>query len=334
MRIYLSATPRSPGNPQSRLCRAYLPRILGHVISTQGNEKPKPQLHMTILRGGVPTDVEVISLEKPDQLIVDPAGVDDMARRRYPAANRCIYCGATGELTREHIIPYGLNGTAVIPAASCRECATKTSFAERKVLRGPMRAVRVLKGFQSRSKYRDAARTQPVRVVRNGVEGTIELPLDKAPVVLFFPEFAPPGVWTGRRVSGIDLVGVSAVRFGPTAEDVGRELKATTVGLESGNYEPTAFARMIAKIGFAAACAESALGRIGEPCPVIPAILGESNDIGRWVGTMTGPYRKYQGLLHRVALHEDRERGFLIAEVQLFANSAAPCYGVVLGTLR
>jgi len=294
----------------------------------------KMRLEVTVIRNGNATIPEAISTENPDLVLGDSTGIKDMSRSQYPPANRCIYCGAKTHLSREHIIPYGLNGTAVIPAASCRQCAKKTGTFERRVLRGPMRAVRVLCGFKSRSKHDGANRTQPVRVVQDGVEATVELPLDEAPVILFFPQFAPPSCLTGRHVSGIDLVGVAVVCFGPTPDDVGQRLKADAIGLESENYQPAAFARMIAKIGFATAYAEGALELIREPCPVIPAIMGATNDIGRWVGTMTGPYRKYPGLLHRVALHEDRERGFLVAEVQLFASSGAPCYAVVIGTFH
>ena len=303
-------------------------------MSTQDREAQKTEVRMTIIRGGKPTDVEAISMEKPDQVIAESAGIKDMARIQYPPANRCIYCGAEENLTREHTVPYGLNGTSVIPAASCRECTKKTSAFERKVLRGPMRSVRVLHGFQSRSKHEGAAQTQSVRIVRDGVQSEIEVPLEEAPIMLYFPEFAPPGIVTGKRGTGIDLTGVAVVCFGPSPEESARKLGAEGLTLESPPYEPIPFAKMLAKIGFATAYGEGALTRIEEPSSVIPAILGETNDIGYWVGTMTGAYREYPGLLHRVALHEDLERGLLVAEVQLFASSGTPSYGVVLGTLR
>ena len=303
-------------------------------MSTQDSETQKTEVRMTIIRGGKPTDVEAISTEKPDQVIAESAGIKDMARIQYPPANHCIYCGAEEALTREHIIPYGLNGTSVIPAASCRECAKKTSAFERKVLRGPMRAVRILHGFQSRSKHEGALQTLRVQVIRDGVQSEIEVPLEEAPLMLCFPEFAPPGIVTGKHGTGIDLTGVAVVRFGPSREELARKLGAESLTIKSPPYEPISFAKMLAKIGFAMAYTEGALTRIDEPCPVIPAILGEADDIGYWVGTMTGAYRKYPGLLHRVALREDLERGLLVAEIQLFASSGAPSYVVVLGTLR
>lgn len=45
------------------------------------------------------------------------------------------------------------------------------------------------------------------------------------------------------------------------------------------------------------------------------------------------PIRKYPGLLHRIALIEDHERELLIADIQLFADSETPSYGVILGKL-
>ena len=152
--------------------------------------------------------------------------------------------------------------------------------------------------------------------------------------MLYFPEFSPPGIVTGKRGSGIDLIGVAVVYFGPSPEECARRLGAEGLTLEPPPYEPVPFAKMLAKIGFATAYAEGALTRIEEPSPAIPAILGETDDIGYWVGTMTGAYRKYPGLLHRVAVHENLEHGLLVAEVQLFASSGAPSYGVVLGELR
>ena len=303
-------------------------------MTHQDCQDDSDQIRMTFIRGGKPTDVEALSMEKASQVIVEKSGVKDMARIQYLPANRCIFCGVEENLTREHTIPYGLNGVSVIPAASCRECASKTSAFERKVLRGPMRSLRVLHDFQSRSKHKGAKQTQSVRIVRDGIQSEIEVPLEEAPTMLYFPEFPPPGIVTGRLGSGIDLIGVAAVHFGPSPEECARKLGAEGVTLESPPYEYIPFAKMLAKIGFATAYAEGTLERVCEPCSVIPAIMGDTDDIGRWVGTTTGPYRKYPGLLHRVALHMDLDRGLLVAEVQLFASSGAPSYGVVIGTLQ
>ena len=90
---------------------------------------------------------------------------------------------------------------------------------------------------------------------------------------------------------------------------------------------------MIAKIAFAMAVAEGKMSRIKGISPVVPSILGEEDQIGRWLGTMTQPSTAYPGLLHRVLVHEDLEKGLLIGEVQLFSDSPSPSYAVILGEL-
>ncbi|MFC2099584.1 hypothetical protein ACFLSF_01985 [Candidatus Bipolaricaulota bacterium] len=152
--------------------------------------------------------------------------------------------------------------------------------------------------------------------------------------MLYFPEFSPPRCLTGSQEAGIAMTRVAFVCFGPSPDELARKLKADEVVMESPPYEPAAFARMLAKIGYATAYAEGALDRLDAPGAVLPAILGELDDIGQWVGRITGPYSKYPGLLHRIALRVDLEQRLLVAEVQLFAMSGAPSYGVVLGKLR
>jgi hypothetical protein len=57
--------------------------------------------------------------------------------RFYPSPHRCIYCGRkAGKLTKEHIIPFGLAGDAlVLRKGSCRKCADETKKHETSVLR-------------------------------------------------------------------------------------------------------------------------------------------------------------------------------------------------------
>src|SRR5712672_2024078 len=69
--------------------------------------------------------------------------VDDIFTTRIPTpavtfdpVGRCIYCGATGvDLRDEHIVPLSLNGTMILPRASCRECEKITTRFERSVAR-------------------------------------------------------------------------------------------------------------------------------------------------------------------------------------------------------
>ena len=261
-------------------------------------------------------------------------GIRDMAKVSYRPVGHCIYCFGTGNLTREHIVAFGLNGTAVLPAASCDKCREITSAFELQVLRGSMRPVRLLRRLRSRKKHQGAPLTGRLTVIRDGVSEIVELPIEEYPVLLSFPIFATPRCLTGEHKFGIDITGVVTISFGPRPEIVGRKLGAQNLVLGSRTDHPAAFARMIAKIGYATAFALGDVDRLEGPSPVIASILGEVDDIGQWVGTLTNPIRKYPPLLHRVEIHEDKERRLLVAEVQLFSDSETPSYGVILGSLK
>ena len=171
--------------------------------------------------------------------------------------------------------------------------------------------------------------------MRDGKEQAIELKIDDYPTLLHFPLFAPPAHLTRspEYKTGIVISGIASVLFGPRPDDVAKSLGATELKL-TANSQPVAFARMIAKIAYAFAAAERATDDIeGQPF-VLPAILGQQDDIGRWVGTLTRPIEAHPGELHRIIIHHEKEKGLLSAEVQLFADSETPSYGVVLGNLK
>jgi hypothetical protein len=253
--------------------------------------------------------------------------------RVYKPVGRCIYCCETEKLQKEHILPFGLSGTAVLPKASCARCARITGEQEQVVLRGPLWAVRVYRALRSRTKHREAPATYPLTLVRGGEEAVIRLPVGEYPILLHFPLFAPPAILEpSGYVSGIRVSCVVTVSIGPRPEEVAKRNGGSTIRL-SQTLHPVSFARVIAKIAYAMAAAEGVLDRVEGVPLVLPAILGEVDDIGRWVGTITNPIKKFSGLLHRIEIHEDRDKELLIAEVHLFSDSESPSYGVILGKL-
>lgn len=252
----------------------------------------------------------------------------------YKPVGHCIYCGATENLAKEHILPFGLSGSAILPKSSCRSCASITGSVEQDILRGSFWPVRVFRDLKSRSKHKDAPTHVPVSVVRNGEHEVVLLNIDEAPILLPFPLFAPPSHLShAEPTTGISVLGLVTIRFGVDLETTGRTLDASEISI-TVEQKPCAFARMIAKIGYAFAYAEGAIADLeGEPY-ILPAILGEHDEIGRWVGTLTKPLEAFPTLLHRVLIHRDSEEGLLFAEVQLFSDSQTPSYGVVLGKLK
>ncbi len=217
----------------------------------------------------------------------------------------------------------------MLAKATCAECAGTTGRLELVVLRGPMRAVRVLRKLKSQSKHEGAPKSYGLKITRGGKEETVELPLSEYPLLLHFPIFSPPAHLSPEGYEhGIRLEGTASILFGPRPEEVAMRLGAGKMSLISTD-RPVEFARMIAKIAYAYAVAEQQIDPRRWQPEVVLSIIGKRDEIGRWVGTLQDPIRKHPGLLHRIALREDRERNLLIGEVQLFADSETPSYGVI-----
>jgi hypothetical protein len=255
--------------------------------------------------------------------------------KRYAPVGHCIYCGSTSELSDEHTIPYGLGGTIILPKASCKPCSKITGAIEQRVMRGPMRQVRVFRDLQSRTKHKDAPKTKTLAVtLADGSKTTAEMGFTEGPVMCAFPVFAlpgfvePAGYENGIRISRIDIFafGENPAKF---ASDKG--FSSITI---TENHKYVDFARMLAKIAYSTAVGQAMDQGVklldGDPF-VLPAILGQADDIGRWVGTFLKPFERHEGRLHRVEFGMMGDTDTLISEVQVFADSGTPLYGVILG---
>jgi hypothetical protein len=71
------------------------------------------------------------------------------------------------------------------------------------------------------------------------------------------------------------------LNFGPKPDEVAKRLGVHQIRITQ-NQQPVAFARMLAKIGYSYAVAELGINSF-DIVFVLPAILGEVDDIGRWV---------------------------------------------------
>jgi hypothetical protein len=259
---------------------------------------------------------------------------EQLNNKVYSPVGHCIYCGDTKGLQKEHILPFGLSGTAVLPKASCCQCAKITGRLEQLLLRGPMWPVRVYRELHSRTKHQDSPSSYPLTFIKEGKETTLDVPIEDYPILLHFPLFSAPAALSSERYErGIKVQGLATVSFGPHPASVAKKHGATDIKITQ-SLQPVAFAQIIAKIAFAYAVAEGASNWIdGNPWP-ITAILGKTDDIGKWVGTITAPSKKTEGLLHMLAIHRDLERQLVIGEIRLFSDSETPTYGVILGKLK
>jgi hypothetical protein len=165
----------------------------------------------------------------------------------------------------------------------------------------------------------------------DGTERTIKFPVEEAPVVFFFPVFSPPAlIEPGDYKGGVRIRGNAMVGYGNGYKTTLVKHGAISFGL-SQTIVPVTFARMIAKIAYAMAYADGSLNRLETIFPIVSSILGKTDDVGKWVGSYNGLPEKQPGLLHHLAGREHRDRGLFVYEVQLFADSQAPLYSVILG---
>lgn len=245
----------------------------------------------------------------------------------------CIYCRTiSDDLTTEHIIPFGLNGPWILLEASCKTCAGITSGFERAVLKKTFGVVRTALDFPSRRKQ-DRTDKLPLSIVREKKTETVYLPINDYPAVIGMPHFEPPAYLDKRTDERLRTVGFTGTQIGgPNINSVGSSLSAESINLNA-KFEPVgAFARLLAKIayGCAVAAVKCDLNRF-EDVYVLPAILGKSNDIGRWVGGRGNDQLAHENDLHYVKFYVND--GELHIHVRLFAQFGAPEYVVVVGRI-
>jgi hypothetical protein len=275
----------------------------------------------------------VTKSDMPQVEVGDTTGIADFSKLQTKPADACIYCGSTAQLSREHILAYALGGTTTILRGSCEECRKITHKFETAVLRGPMRMVRYIQGMPSGTKHKDVPETIPVKANINGSEVTIDAPRKQAPILLPFPLFNLPGYLPPVRTE-LTLVGVVTGNFGADLQEFGKRYGAQVLELKVTGHDAVAFARLVAKTAYVSAYGLGQLHRLKDRSELVMAMMQQPDTIGRFVGTIPAPYKKYPGLQHRISIDVMPENRLLFSTVQLFASAGAPSYIVVLGTLN
>lgn len=256
---------------------------------------------------------------------------------RYDPIGRCVYCGATEELTREHIIPLALGGDLILPKSSCRACATLINREiEAPILNQEMKAFRTFQSLPTRR-----PKQRPTTFDLRNRDGTvITIPADEyyGPLPLY--KFKQPRVLTGAAPVSNDHAWLMDV-FG-TNEEAEMALRAKYPkwdGTHRLKPQPFHFARLLAKIGYSYAAAELGLDSF-LPGDVIDTILGKTKDYFRCVGGTDpephpGPEDEPPG--HWFGMEGVfRQRGVglvchVVVRIRLFAKYHVPTYAVVAG---
>lgn len=248
--------------------------------------------------------------------------------RIVATANACIYCGATSDLSDEHIIPFALEGDFVIRSGSCKKCAGKTSKFERQVLRDALLAPRTTLKLRTR-RPRERPTSLPLLRHSGGVRKVIDVPVADHPTYLALPTFALPACIRGDAIPNLKVVppGVKAILVSPVTLDVAsRRIGGGGTGVQV-EIDVYAFARLLAKIahGFVAA---ADLGAVEAFLP--EPMFADDESIAQWVGGAPDVKVGTDGLHGSMVEVVD---GVIHVRIRLFAQLGGPEYLVIAGRL-
>ena len=249
--------------------------------------------------------------------------------RRKIIVGRCIYCGTTDEpLHAEHIVPFCLGGSWILYKASCPDCEKVTREFECCVTSEQTLGIRTVENLPTRRKA-SRPKNLPLKVRKAGQEETIDCPIDMYPVSLALELYGPPACIDKRSCKrGIGVQGIGTVN---PPEKLMKRLRdvfqvdgcSFTISLQGLTQ-----ARLLAKIALGFAVAGYG-PRVIEHAYIRKAILGKSEDIGKWVGCI-GPPPAAANVSHEVKLGIGRDNN-IHAFIRLFARYGTPEYLVVVG---
>ncbi|NML06977.1 hypothetical protein [Sphingomonas sp. G-3-2-10] len=262
---------------------------------------------------------------------------------RFGPVGQCIYCRSDNvTLNIEHIIPYSLDGTLELLAASCDICTKATHAFEGHVAGQIFGDWRFQADFPSRRRTKRAA-TVDVNVISGRTSG--EIPIDRQDYRAFVPiiRLERPNIFDRRSEPEEFIMHCDfAATKGLSAKDMGVDFV-----IRKGQINPSKFCRMLAKI--AHGYAVLSLGIDGFDHLLTPMILKEGERIFWYVGGYPeiAPALNFaisDTIIHALLIwQKDSPDGESLVgvDIQLFANlrdvhpdvsgSGMPIYSVVVG---
>lgn len=281
---------------------------------------------------------EHIRSESEDVHIVNCSseGLRSMAELASLHAHRCMYCASTDQLSSEHIVPYAWGGTVQVHNGSCEECRLITSAFENFSLNdGAMPYVRKAMGLPSRSKHKSASGSA-VMAMENSDGQTFTPGSDtNTPIILGFPLFVRPGLLTGDGTrTDLRLEGIAAASFGADLANFFTSQSAVSATQKESTKRIMAFAQTIAKIAYGLAWRDGVVDKLGGAAQLVDAFMRRPEYLGTFLGTKPPPYERYPGCQLRIEYKLAMPRQLVYLEIQMFADTAAPIYEVVLGRVE
>lgn len=249
---------------------------------------------------------------------------------KYQPVGRCIFCGATDDLTDEHIIPFGLlskGGDWFLPKAACRACQRVSMKFEGAVQQGMLGPIRGRMGLKTRRK-REPKLNLAFRDRQTGEIHHDAMNLDNLPLYALGFRFPEPGLLAGRpstdRLDG-ECIAKGDLRDLPLSGGVAMKL---------GRVYPLDFCRMLAKIAHTYIWAEYGPDTF-QPL-LLDLIMGRSDHALHLVGGDVAQSHLEPDTLHHVYRQDCLSGGvhYVLAAIHLFAFMDMPRYLVVVGEKR
>ncbi len=250
---------------------------------------------------------------------------------------RCIYCGATDDLRIEHAIPESLQGDLLLEAASCRQCEDITKKFEGRYCGETLKPFRDFWKFKSKRRNRGRLSSFPMRLKREGV--VIHEAVSKAdymPVIPLWELGHPERFAHVPHSKGLAHGEARLIVFNTRSQEdlieIADKFDIDELQVDFPLYIDD-FLRLIAKIAYCFAVAKFGLSSFGENY-LLPGILGNSNDLIRFVGSEGKQLLYHEGLGtqadHLVSVGIDSD-GIIGAQIKLFKDLQTPEYLVIVG---
>lgn len=259
-------------------------------------------------------------------------------KKVYSPVGHCIYCGKAGELTVEHVIPYGLGGRIELPESSCRECCRLTSNFEHTCLRTMYGPLRLLYDLPTRRKNK-RPKTLRLKVKRRPTDDWtyLDVEQDKYPFLILFPYFSMPKADTeeiesefrGAVTNRLWIRGASpSYNFKNLLERLTIELRVHSI-MPEAKTQVEEFCQMLAKIGYSFAVGE--LGVDAFKPFLIPHILHKKlDDCDRFIGSLSKE-EKASNNLHEISIVDTEKEDLVTVRIRLLAKLETPTYYVIVG---
>lgn len=257
----------------------------------------------------------------------------------YAPQKRCIYCGALKYSTKpgledrkfgaEHIIPEGLGGTLELPEASCQKCEETTgALVEGRVLGRTLKALRVHLNLK-KSGSGPHPKTLPLEASVDGVEQTINLPIEDYPIIFLMLDYGPPDVEKPNTEQGPAVRGARVAQLKYDQKELYKKYRIN--GFSSVAWDNQMLCRMLAKIGHSLAIAE--LGKSFSPLLTNLIVSGEIAAMNLIGGKPEYVRDRKSDALHEVGLGYQRinRKTYVVSTIRLFARHDGPTYHVVVG---